>query len=31
VDAPLADRRAAVERWRRWWDETGQARHGDYR
>ncbi|MCB9536423.1 MAG: hypothetical protein H6704_09170 [Myxococcales bacterium] len=31
VDAPLADRRAAVERWRRWWEETGQARHGDYR
>lgn len=31
VDAPLADRRAAVERWRRWWEETGHARHGDYR
>ena len=26
-----AEQLAAVERWRRWWEETGEARHGDYR
>lgn len=30
VDAPPADRRAAADRWARWWTETGHTRYARY-